>query len=345
MNKSYSILIFIVSLFSSTQTLACDSCNFFEYSLLENKSYFGLFYRFRGFEDYVTYPSSSAATIRSFPAQLSTELLPWNNPEVMHEPEGNGLFVQKSRQDFETYKTIEARGNFTLNNKWNFTFLLPYEFNKVYYEKYLDLPNPVRDTTLYVQGWGDLTVAAEFIHLIYNTKSRHTLRPGLAITLPTGEALVKSGNEADDPFDPIIQPGKGSFSLIPRINYQWFLDKQGINIGASYQWSTEGEQRYEFGNSFNGFLQYFYQLQISEKLLLVPNAGFYYESAKKDRYQDVNQDLTGGNVTFAQLGLDLNHTQTTLSIVLQSPITQSLNGNQILNQNRFSVGIVRSFKL
>lgn len=345
MKKSYRILIFIVSLLNTTQTLACDSCNFFEYSLLENKSYFGVFYRFRGFDDYVSYPNNSAATIRSYPAQLSTDLLPWNIPAVMHEPEGNGLFVQKSNQDFETYKTIEARGNFTLKNKWNFTFLLPYEFNKVYYEKYLDLPNPVRDTTLYVQGWGDLTVAADFIHLIYNPKSRHTLRPGLAVTLPTGQALVQSENGAGDPFDPIIQPGKGSFSLIPRINYQWFLDKQGINAGASYQWSTEGEQRYEFGNSFNGYLQYFYQLTIGEKFLLVPNAGFYYESAKKDSYQGVEQDLTGGNVTFAQLGLDLNLKQTTLSVVFQSPIAQNLNGNQILNQNRISFGVIRSFKL
>jgi hypothetical protein len=79
--------------------------------------------------------------------------------------------------------------------------------------------------------------------------------------------------------------------------------------------------------------------------LIVPSAGFYYEQSNKDLYQKELQELTGGNVTFAQLGLDLNLTQTTFSIITQLPVFQNLNGNQILNQNRFSVGIIRSFKL
>lgn len=345
MKKIYLLAFAFISLMIPNRAQACDSCNFFEYSLLENKSFFGIFYRYRRFDSYLDYPSRSASGIQSYPAQLSTKILPWTTPEIMHEPEGTGLFVQKSKQDFETYQTIEFRGNYTLNNKWNFTFLLPYEFNKVYYEKYLNLPNPVRDTTLFVQGWGDLTLAIDYIHLIYNPKSRHTIRPGLALTLPTGQALLKSSNEMRDPFDPIIQPGRGAFSFIPRFNYQWFLSKQGINMGASYQWTSEGEQQYEFGNSINVFLQYFYQVSIGEKLLLVPNVGVYYESAEKDLLQGIAQELTGGKASFAQLGIDLNHTQTTLSLVIQSPIAQSLNGNQILNQNRFSIGVVRSFKL
>ncbi|WP_075349486.1 transporter family protein [Algoriphagus marinus] len=338
-----SIILFAIGSFSPAN--ACDSCNFFEYSLLQNKSYFGLFYRFRDFKDYKSFSNSTSSTIQNYPAQLSTRLLPWGNDMVMHEPEGNNLFVQKTKQDFETYQTIEARGNFTLDNKWNFTFLLPYEFNKVYYEKYLDLPKPVRDTTLFVQGWGDLTVAGEYIHLIYNPKSRHTIRPGLALTLPTGQALVKSNTETQDYFDPIIQPGKGSFSFTPRVNYQWFLKNHGVNVGLSYQWSTEGEQEYEFGNSFNSYALYFHQFTVREKLLIVPSAGFYYEQSNKDLYQKELQDLTGGSVGFAQLGLDLNLTQTTFSIITQLPVVQNLNGNQILNQNRFSVGIIRSFKL
>lgn len=343
MKKLLFLLVF--SLAYSNRGMACDSCNFFEYSLLQNKSYFGLFYRFRGFSDYQSFSGSTASQIQNFPAQLSTKLRPWDRPSVMHEPEGNGLYVQKTKQDFETYQTIEARGNFTLDNKWNFTFILPYESNRVYYEKYLDLPNPSRDTTLYVQGWGDLTLAGEYIHLIYNTKSRQTLRPGFALTLPTGQAVIQSNNKNKDLFDPIIQPGRGAFSFTPRLNYQWFVDNQGVNVGLSYQWSTLGEQAYQFGNSFNAFALYFYQITLGEKLLIVPNAGFYYEQSQKDLLNEVKQDLTGGQVGFGQFGMDLNLTQTTFSLVYQAPIFQNLNGNQILNQNRFSVGIIRSFKL
>lgn len=339
------ILLTVLVLSFANKGYSCDSCNFFEYSLLENKSYFGLFYRFRGFDSYNSYSNSTASQIRNFPAQLSTSPLSWNGPLVMHEPEGNDLFVQKTKQDFETYQTIEARGNITLKNKWNFTFLLPYEFNKVYYERYLDLPKPARDTTLFVQGWGDLTVSGEYIHLIYNPRSRHTVRPGVAITLPTGQSEIQSDTENRDLFDPIIQPGKGSYSFTPRFNYQWFLENQGINSGLSHQWSTEGAQTYEFGNSINAYALYFRQFELKNGLLLVPNAGFYYEASAKDRYQGELQDLTGGKVGFAQAGVDFNMVQTTLSLLIQSPVFQTLNGNQIQNQNRFSIGIIRSFKL
>jgi hypothetical protein len=327
------------------KTFACDSCNFFEYSLLENKSYFGIFYRFREFKDYTAYPTSNFSAIKTLSPQLSTKLLPFENDGIMHEPEGNGLYVTKTKQDYETYQTIEARGNITLNNKWNITAVLPYEFNKVYYEKYLDLPKPTRDTTLFVQGWGDLTLATEYIHLIYNKKSRHTIRPGLAFTLPTGQALVKSTGENQEFFDPIIQPGKGAISFTPRFNYQWFLKNQGINTGFSYQWSTEGAQNYELGNSFNFFTLYYYQLNLKEKALIIPNMGFYFEMSNQDTYQGVAQELTGGSVGFAQFGLDLNFTKTTFSAVLQAPIYQSLNGNQIQNQNRINIGVIRNFKL
>ena len=346
-HKTLLLSLLCFSLFGTQKSYACDSCNFFEYSLLQNKSYLGVFYRYRGFNDYKSFTSisSTAQSILTYPQQLSLKLLPGNYPIVMHEPEGNNLYVKKSKEDFETYQTIEVRGNITINNKWNFTAVLPYEFNKVYYEEYLDLPNPTRDTTLFVQGWGDLTVAGDYIWMIYNKKSRHTIRPGFAMNLPTGQALVKSDNENRDYFDPIIQPGKNAFAFIPRVNYQWFLNNQGINAGASYQFSTEGAQDYQAGRSFNVYAIYFHQFQATDNVLLAPNLGVYHEASEKDLWEGTKQNLTGGKATFAQIGLDFNITQTTLNLVYQHPISQDLNGNQIQHSSRLSVGVIRNFKL
>jgi hypothetical protein len=345
--KIFLLSLICFSFLGNQKSYACDSCNFFEYSLLQNKSYFGVFYRYRGFNDYKSYTAvtPNAQSIINYPQQLSLGFAPIDYPIIMHEPEGNNLYVSKSKEDFETYQTIEFRGNITIKNKWNLTAVLPYEFNKVYYQEYLDLPKPSRDTTLFVQGWGDLTLAGDYIWLIYKQKSRHTIRPGFAINLPTGQALVKSNNEANSYYDPIIQPGKGAFAFIPRINYQWFLNNQGINAGASYQFSTEGAQNYQMGNSFNAYTIYFHQFNAAENVLLAPNAGLYFEGSEKDLWDDEKQDLTGGKITFAQIGLDLNITQTTLNLVYQYPISQSLNGNQILNNQRISVGLTRSLKL
>ena len=179
-----------------------------------------------------------------------------------------------------------------LKNNWNFAFLLPYESNIVYYEKLLDLPNPVQDTTISVKGWGDLTLAADYIHYIYNFKARHTFRPGIAITAPTGQSR---------------QIANGEQLYVPILSCHQFT----------------------FQNNW----------------ILVPNLGGYFEHSANDTWEGEKQALTGGDVIFAQAGTDLNIKDWTLSFVWQTPLSQSLNGNQILHKNRLSIGVIKSFKL
>ncbi|WP_229239683.1 hypothetical protein [Echinicola soli] len=346
----------------SNEAKACDSCNFFEYSLLQNRSYIGLFYRHRQFGGYDQYgyssPSPGTALVTSkLPAGFENGVVAKYTPNarkaaspsidqdliVMHEPEGTGLYVNKTDQDWETYETVELRGNFTWKNKWNFTFILPFESNRIHYQKMLDLPNPVQDTTLTVHGWGDMTVAADYIHYIYNTKARHTFRPGLAIVVPTGQSNKVASNNS--PFDPIIQPGTGSWSYVARFNYQLFYTKTGLNTGFSYKQSTEGAQNYQFGSSFNASAIGFHQISLQDDWMLIPNAGAYYEQSHKDTWTDEKQQLTGGKVVFAQAGLDVNRQEWTLSLMWQTPVYQDLNGNQIHHQNRISIGFIKAFKL
>ncbi|GGZ38687.1 hypothetical protein GCM10007049_34810 [Echinicola pacifica] len=364
MTKKPLVILLLICLSSvlTPEAQACDSCNFFEYSLLQNRSYFGIFYRTRHFGGYDRYgysgtlPNTAASLNSGSTNSLANQYSPnartsapaivdQINPDhqLMHEPEGTGLYVNKTDQDWETYQTVEVRGNFTLKNKWNFTFLLPYESNKVYYEKMLDLPNPSRDTTMTVHGWGDLTLAADFIHYIYSSKARHTFRPGLAVIAPTGQA--RKASAVGGLYDPIIQPGTDAWSYVLRFNYQLFINKTGLNAGANFKQSTEGAQSYQFGNSVNASLVGFHQVSIAEKWLVIPNIGGYYESSKEDTWNDENQSLTGGNVLFGQAGMDLNHQDWTLSFLYQSPLTQNLNGNQIHHQDRMSIGFIKAFKL
>ena len=351
------LLSFLLVCLLPNKAKACDSCNFFEYSLLQNRSYFGLFYRNRNFSEYNHYGNAIPQTTsltgsptvfdrgkgNTYPsnARVFSEISP--DQLIMHEPEGNGLYVNKTRMDWESYETVELRGNFMLKNKWNFAFLLPYESNLVYYEKLLDLPNPVQDTTISVKGWGDLTLAADYIYYKYNTRARHTLRPGIAITAPTGQSKRVSDQELL--FDPIIQPGTGSWSLIGRMNYQLFYTKTGANLSFSYKVATQGSQRYQFGNSFNGSAIGFHQFTLKSDWILVPNLGGYFEYSAEDTWEDEKQPLTGGDVLFAQAGTDLNYKEWTFSFVWQTPLSQNLNGNQIQHQGRSSFGIIKSFKL
>lgn len=360
MKKQILLLLFILALpLFSKEAKACDSCNFFEYSLLKNRSYIGIFYRHRSFGSYEQYGYTSPPPVinsyltDAFQNGAAAKYSPNarvmgvdqldQNMIVMHEPEGSGLYVNKTDQDWETYQTVELRGNFMFKNKWNFTFLLPYESNKVHYEKMLELPNPVQDTTISVHGWGDLTLAVDRILYVYNTKARHTFRPGIAISVPSGQSRRVASNGSL--IDPIIQPGTGSWSYIARFNYQLFYTKTGLNAGFSYKKSSKGAQSYQFGNSLNANLIGFHQISIKKDFLLVPNIGGYYEQANKDTWEKEQQNLTGGNVLFAQGGLDVNRKDWTLSFLWQSPLYQDLNGNQIHHSNRLSIGIIKAFKL
>ncbi|UCS91786.1 hypothetical protein KZP23_13680 [Echinicola marina] len=360
MKKHALIIMLLLALpFFNKEAKACDSCNFFEYSLLENRSYIGLFYRHRAFGGYDQYgyasppPVTNSYLANAFQNGATAKYSPNARVQgvdqvnqdmiVMHEPEGTGLYVNKTDQDWETYQTVELRGNFMFKNKWNFTFLLPYESNKVHYEKMLELPNPVQDTTISVHGWGDLTLAADRIFYVYHKKSRHTFRPGLAIVAPTGQSRKVANNGSL--IDPIIQPGTGSWSYVARFNYQLFYTKTGLNAGFSFKESSEGAQNYQFGNSLNASLTGFYQIIVNKDWLLVPNIGAYFEQAQKDTWEGEKQTLTGGKVLFAQGGLDINRKDFTFSFLWQNPLHQNLNGNQIHHGNRLSIGFIKAFKL
>lgn len=106
--------------------------------------------------------------------------------------------------------------------------------------------------------------------------------------------------------------------------------------------STKGAQDYQFGNSLNLYAIYFHQFTTGTNWILAPNIGFYYEDSQKDKFKGLRQEVTSGSVGFAQVGLDVNYTQTTLSMVYQHSVAQNLNGNQILNQSRFSAGFTRN---
>lgn len=348
---SFLLLTIIFITGAGSPAMACDSCNFFEYSLLENRPFFGIFYRSRNFNQYNSYgytrTQASGINQSIFDPQMSIQNTNLDYDPIMHEPENSGLYVNKSRLDFENYYTVEFRGNITVKNKWNFTFLLPYEFNKVHYHEMLVLPKPAMDTTMSVQGWGDLTLAADFIHFIFNKKARHTLRPGMAVTAPTGQfnQVAKQTEAQSFLFDPVIQPSKGAWGFTGRINYQLFYTDKGVNAGFNYKIATEGAQEYRFGNSFNAYAVYFQQIDLGKNIILVPNGGFYYEHDGQDIWKAETQALTGGNLGFGQVGIDLNRNQYTLSFLWQKPVFQNLNGNQIHHQDRISLGLIRGFKL
>ncbi len=324
--KKYILLFGTLFAFVS-QNYACDGCNIYEYTSLNNRSFIGFFYRYRAFNGYAHLDNR-----HNF--RLPT------NARMGHEPEANGMYADKSPADFETYTSYELRGNFTWKEKINVQFILPYEQNVVYYERIMQFPNPETDTTLRIEGWGDLMLAADYIFMKSNGKWKHIFRPGFAVRLPTGQ-YQQTGSDGTL-HDPVVQPGTGAWGWVFRANYLASYRNTGFLCAVNYQLSGNGQHGYDFANSFNASADVFQQFFMGN-IAIVPRLGAYMERASYDHYQNQVQQLTGGTSWFANFALDFNLEKWTVQLAFQQPVAESLHGNQLGNAGRLNIGLVKGF--
>lgn len=323
MNKIYMFLI--ISALSLYDATACDVCNIFEYSTVEQRSFIGIFYRYRMFNGYAALGQSN----NMFPTRKST----------LHEPEDAGFLAEKSQRDYETYHTWEIRLNHTIKNKVNLMLILPYRRNTAYYANVIDAPKPQHDSLFVSKGWGDMVLAADYMIKFDCKNGAHILRPGLAMTLPTGQFNEEVSN--GELHDPILQPGSSAYAFILRLNYQYFnqINKYGFTASTNYKKSTTGENGYLFADSYNLQTNVFYQKGLGN-WNLVPRLGAYFESAGSNTWNDNIQTLTGGDTVFGDIGLDINKKAVTFQAVYQMKLYEKLEGNQIGNAGRLNLGIV-----
>ncbi|MEM1135716.1 MAG: hypothetical protein AAGI07_07730 [Bacteroidota bacterium] len=323
--KTKITVFFLLNCLFVVEIWACDVCNIFEYNTINNRSFIGLFYRHRVFNGYQHLDHNH-------------NVLPYRKA-ILHEPEDAGFMADKTQADYETYTTWEIRANYTWKNKVNLMMILPYRRNVIHYEKIIEAPIPVRDSTMEIKGWGDAVLAADYMFKKESKNGKHIFRPGLAVNIPTGQ--YQKSNEFDQAFDPIVQPGTGAWAVILRMNYQYFniVNEYGFNVSASYKKSETGRNQYLFADSYNFQSELFYQF--SKGLWnVIPKAGCYVESAGYNFYAETIQNLTGGNSLFGNIGIDVNRKNVTFQTLFQQPVYEDLNGNQLGNAGRLTLGVI-----
>lgn len=311
----------------SQPVVACDVCNIYEYRPYKIQNYIGVFYHMRKFNGYDHLDQSH----RFF----------GNGGLQMHELEGSGLFFEKKKQDFEVYQTFAIRGNFKLWKNLQMQVIVPYEHIQVYYNKVWSVMDPVADTTLALQGWGDLITAFDWTFTHQGSNKKHIIRPGFAVKWPTG--AYQKTDQNGDLFDPEIQPGTASIDLMLRLNYlQLYQNGFGQSVSLNYKWNGPTQQDYQFANSFNGQLDWFYVID-NKKSSWVPKLGFYLESAGKNSGPEGEEDLTGGTTLLADVGIEYRYDNKWSFQVLSQPVLwDKRNGRQIGNAGRLNLALVRN---
>ncbi len=325
------IFLFIIVNCSVINTLkACDGCNFFDYSTINNRSNIALVYSYRYFSGYDNMNTNAKMNYGS-------NTLPFG--KVFHEPEENGMLVDKSGYDYESYATIQIRGTYNINSDWQISFILPFVKNEIYYRNVYETSviRPVHDSTITLSGFSDPILLIDRLLIRESKGIRHTLKPGIGVKLPLG-----STNDADL-YDAVLLPGSGSTDLIFRMNYQFLYNSIGFNILPNYRLNGKGVKDYKAGNAVNLTFEPFYILEISTSLKIVPHGGLYFESRSNDFDDGREVQLSGGSNTFLQCGIDFKIKSFSFTNAYQKPIVQNLNGNQIQNVGRWNLAFLYNF--
>lgn len=309
----------------SQPTKACDVCNIYEYKPYNtNGNYIGFFYHLRKFNGY---------------KHLNQSHNFFNSDPNMHDFEGSGMFLEREQQDYEIYQTTAARLNLRFGEKVNFLVIMPCEFIEIHNETVWSYIDPVKDTTMALQGPGDLITAIDYSFNLGKDGKQHTLRPGLAVKWPTG--VFNKKNEEDRVFDPEMQPGSGSMDFIFRLNYLR-LSKSGFGQMASFNYKITGpsRQRYQFANSVNSQFDLFYQYDLMAEKFLIPKIGLYAEASGYNTWNGKPDQFTGGSVYLLDLGFDLQVKRFTFQALFQPVLADFRNGKQIGNAGRLNLGLI-----
>jgi hypothetical protein len=336
-----------IILISLSSVFACDICPMDEYSTLRNRGYVGIFYRYSLFKGYNYIEEQSNP--------FSFKPIGRNKKHNIFE---DGNFYEDSENDFEAFQTIDIRFNYNYKNKWNLLVVLPYHYNINYFDKVTPQIGQTFDSTTVTSGIGDVILGAQRLSVYQTEFWRHQFKYGLGVSLPTGNSELRAnGNEPYN--DPSHLPGKGTTDLIIRGNYTASTnDKLGFKVNLLYGFSLKKAQSgnisglpsntleitdYRFGNrtSIDGLL--FYVIG-KTKIKAIPKIGYSFNHALKDKANGTIIDPTGGNIGYANIGLDIVYGRFTWQTMFSKPLHQDFNGQQLNSTGRLQTGLLFSLK-
>lgn len=308
-------IFFFIFIYSNV--LACDICNM-NVSLMpeDNKNTFSLLYRSRLTEGSYTMLGTVPVTGTSRHAGPSSEVT-----------------VHYGKRVKEVYNVYDLRGVYYLNKKLSLTGSLPI-INNI---KYMDDEKSFDFVEL-----GDPMIIGNYnlvnTKLTPGLKFNHKLNVGLGFKLPLGKSNVIINNEL---VEPDMQPGTGSLDFVFTSDYIFTIKNFGLLNNINYKFNTVNkDNQYKYGSSWNHTLILFYLKKMGNNVSVMPNAGFYYEYANTDKFNDNFIPQSGGMVTFGTFGLNFYFKKIRLEASYQEALHNSMNGNtQIPTKNRVIVGM------
>jgi hypothetical protein len=222
----------------------------------------------------------------------------------------------------ESYHTIELWGRWHVNSSWYIEGSLPYR--------------SIHIAETGSKGAGDVTLLA--FHEIWRVAPRGSQSwggrwlMGAGMQAPTGRSIDRAG-------DPDAFPGSGTWNGILSEQVMFRRGAFGFSHSVVANVTLVPARHYRPAHSISYSGNAFLQKSVSSSLWIVPSAGFRFETAGRDRLDDVPLSGTGGRLLSGQLGLDtyIGHLQ--IHSALYAPIHQKWNDDAPQNEYRVSIGL------
>lgn len=238
----------------------------------------------------------------------------------------------------DTFNRLELMGAYSINKKWQLSFVLPYVWN--------NMNGNLQQAKVTGVGDPSLLVLYNLINTGNDMKRswNHALQVGGGLKFPLGKYQVYDENEI---LNRNFQVGSGSLDYLLTTNYVLKHDRMGVGIEASYKLNGRNKNDYRFGDQYNLGMNFFYWFGLGTSGLM-PMAGLYYEGSAVHQEGKYTLDNTGGDVLLSNLGLQATVRQLTFNFAYQVPLYQRYHTDPIStidSGSRFWIGVILSFRL
>ena len=236
-------------------------------------------------------------------------------------PEMNG------RRTDENMHTAEVFGRFKLHKRLQLSVYLPVNI----------IQQNEAGTFSKSAGLGDMMFLLQGMLLdpdkCYKGNSRHQLRVGAGLKLPSGQFKM----DQNYMFTTNMQLGSGSLDVLFNAIYTYRYKQFGFNLLSSYKLNTYNPQQFKFGDKLQGGGNFFYVFKVKESgVQLMPTLGLYCDHNFSNRKNKDVLGYTGGTFVTTSAGLDLYYKRFALSASVIPTVLNKLNWSGEMKQ-RYAV--------
>lgn len=231
------------------------------------------------------------------------------------------------------YHAMQLWGRYYISRRIQLFGFVPYHYNV----------QNTGNTHTVIKGPGDVSLWANTTLLqtadTVCSPLKQLLLAGAGVKAPTGE--YKGISQLDKEGLPNMQAGTGSWDFIVNTNYTLRKNNLGMNLEASYTFTTVTTDNYKYGNRLATGLLGFYSTQL-RSVTLLPQAGFRYQYTLHDydnyKLKWLNKQ-TGGQFLFAVAGLQAYYKRIGLQLNYSIPLAQNFAKGNVTAKQKADAGL------